>query len=338
MYNKLWKGNKIMEEICNRYPQTIGEELKYQIEYKKLQDRKFNYDKLSRLIRDNLKKEFGFERKDDDENISTRAAMINELLGVGTTERTPKYIYLYTAFKSLKVINDEIIILQIFNDYNIIPKKNVDKKLLQDIEKNFISFKIPATNLVYYAGIHICTKYNRNKAICLKCKFKTKCIYLKILHKIESYSVEEQIKFLYSIGLPTSITKSLTKYTITIDTLKKILETLNLLELKKSIEDIENKFKQKELKEIEIRNKSIEYLKRKLEIEKTNLKYLKSQVNHKEKEKNQFDKEIEYNIEKVTERLTYYKESYEKKKKNNISNKIDSKYYSLKKQIDLLLY
>lgn len=327
-----------MEEIFNRYPKTIGEELKYQIEYKKLQDRKFNYDKLSRLIRDNLKKEFGFERKDDEENISTRPAMINELMGVGTIEKTSKYIYIYIAFKSLKIIKDEIIILQMLNDYKILPKKNVDKKLLENIENNFISFKIPATNLVYYAGIHICTKYNENKSICLKCKFRTKCIYLKILHKFELYSVEEQIKFLYSIGLPTSITKSITKYTITIDTLKKILMALDLLELKKSVEDIENKFKQEEIKKIEIRNKHIQDLKRKLETEKTNLKYLKNQVNHKKKEKNQFDKEIEYNIEKVTERLTYYRETYEKKKKNNISNKVDSKYYSLKKQIELLLY
>lgn len=323
-----------MERNVNMYPKTIGEELKCQVEYKKKQDKKFNYSELSRQIRNQLIQELGFERKDDDDNASTRPAMINELFDIGTKECTPKYMYLFMAFKSLGIIKDDIVILQMLNNYEIIPKKEVDKNNLEDMQKDkdLVNFRNQYTNAIVYKGINLCTKCKNEK---IHCENAEKCINIKIWEKLKTFSVTEQINYLYSLGLPTTFKNAPVLYTISIQTLKNILENLNLLELKQRVQNIENKYKNKTGYNNKSYEKEINHLKEVIKIKKKNIKYYKTltpSITNGKKE------EILYNIEREQQKLNSCQKKYENlMKKNYVKNKEYDKNM-LKKEIEMLLY
>lgn len=289
-----------MEKNFETYPKTIGEELRCQIEYKKIQDKSFNYSEMSRQIRDQFIQELGFERKDDDENVSTRPAMINELFDIGRKECTPKYMYLFMAFKSLGIMKDDIVILQMLKDYEITPKKDVDKNNLQDIQQNLISFKNQHTGSIFYKGIDLCTKC---KDVKKPCGYTDKCIYIMILEKMKNLSVMEQINYLYDLGLPSTFKESPVLYTISIQTLKNILENLNLLELKERVENIESEYKNKFIFDDETNKKELNRFKESIKKIKRNIKYYK---NLEPSIANMKKENIKYSIEKEQQKLDSY--------------------------------
>lgn len=320
-----------MEKGVNNYPQTIGEELRCQIEYKKMQDKSFNYSTMSRQIKDQFIQDLGFERKDDDSNASTRPAMINELFDIGRKECTPKYMYLFMAFKSLGIIKDDIVILQMLNDYEITPKKDVDKNNLQDIQQNLISFKNQHTGSIFYKGIDLCTKC---KDVKKPCGYTDKCIYIKILEKMKNLSVMEQINYLYNLGLPTTFQGAPALYTISIQTLKNILENLNLVELKERVENIESEYKNKFIYDDESNKKELNRFKESIKRTKTNIKYYKSlepSVANIKKEN------IKYSVEKEQQKLDTYQKRIEniKKQKNIKTQKYNN---MLNRELKAILY
>lgn len=320
-----------MEKLFYKMPSTIGEELRCQIEYKKMQDKSFNYSTMSRKIKDQFIQDLGFERKDDDENVSTRPAMINELFDIGRQECTPKYMYLFMAFKSLGIIKDDIVILQMLKDYEITPKKDVDKNNLQNIQQNLIYFKNPPTNTIFYKGIDLCTKCKDEKT---PCGYTQSCIYVKIYEKMKKLSVMEQINYLYNLGLPTTFKKAPVLYTISIQTLKNILENLNLVELKERVKNIENKYINKLNYDNELKERTKHRLKKDINAKKNNIKYYKNldpALANMKKEK------IKYLIEKEQQKLEFYQKEYEHiKSKNNIGTQ---KYNNmLNREIKAILY
>lgn len=320
-----------MEKDVKNYPQTIGEELRCQIEYKKMQDKSFNYSTMSRQIKDQFIQDLDFERKDDVENTSTRPAMINELFDIGRKECTPKYMYLFMAFKSLGIIKDDIVILQMIKDYEITPKKDVDKNNLQDIQQNLISFKNQHTGSIFYKGIDLCTKC---KDVKKPCGYTHSCIYIKILEKMKNLSVVEQISYLYNLGLPTTFKEAPVLYTISIQTLKNILKNLNLVELKERVENIESEYKNKFIYDDESNKKELNRFKESIKSTKRNIKYYKSlepSVANMKKEN------IKYSVEKEQQKLDIYQKRIEniKKQKDIKTQKYNN---MLNRELKAILY
>ena len=319
-----------MEIVIDMYPQTVGEELKRQIEYKKMQDKNFNSSELSRQIRDKLIQEFGFERKDDDENASTRPAMITELQSVGRKEKTPKFMYLFMAFKCLEIIKDDIVILQMLNDYEIIPKKGIDKDNLEKYQHKLGVNTNPVLNKTFYNGINICTKCKEKN---IPCDNTQKCINIKIFEQLSKLSVNEQINYLYSLGLPSTFKNAKNFYTVSIQTLKSLLEKLNMLDLKNKIENIETQCT-KNLNYDGISKEEQNSLKELIKRKKKHIKSLKelqpTLVNIKKEE-------LQYKVEIEQRKLDNYKHKSEHLEK--IKNVTSKRYESaMIKEIEILLY
>lgn len=235
-----------MEKLFYKLPETVGEELKAEIKYRiyieknrtdiEEMDKILNDSDLSIRVRKSQIELFEFKRKDYDE-FSSRPAIISNLKRITINEQIKDYINLFCTFKVLDIIKEDTNIIQLLDYYKIFPKKETEKNRLEEFK-----------NRSNQHCLSMCCKCkNKEQRIC---ENYDKCLFRKIKAKMNNIvDKDEKIKLLYKLGFPSNWLDiidvfSLNSYNISLQTLKNILEVLemcNELEFVNFLEENYNK-------------------------------------------------------------------------------------------------
>ena len=258
-----------MKQLFYKYPKTIGEELEAQIKYCKSIGNIKNNDNLSLKMRELEKEVFGEERKYTIEEVrSPRSAVITELKKISINEEISNYFLLFNAFKALNIIKEDYNIIFLLDYYNIKPKKKIDKERLEHFRK--MSNEITRYNFRLCNSCYDKEKINVNKGCALN------CIVKRIKEKIKELNIDEQMKFLYKIGIPSSYFNMVSqingRYYISLLSLKKILEEIEEKNILNKINIEEENYKKNIEKSIKLKEENIESLNKKIEKYKIELK------------------------------------------------------------------
>jgi len=242
-----------MKKLFYKYPTTIGEELKYQVQYCQSIGRFKNNSDISLRIRELEKEVFGEERKytSKDEiykkntTRNVRPATLTELFKISSDKKISNYFLLFSAFKSLDIIKEDYNIVKLLDYYNIFPKKDIDIERLKEIEVK--SYKSSGSK------VNFCRKCIEDTNH--KCDYSFSCLFLKLSKESLSKDIDEQIKLKFSLGFPSNFEKfrnePLLDYGIDLETLKIILKKYGENEKINFIEDLEKEyFKRRENSEI----------------------------------------------------------------------------------------
>ena len=278
-----------MKKLFFRYPLTIGEELKYQVEYcQSIGDFK-NNSAISLKMRDLEKEIFGEERKymskndTDNQTKNVRPGTLTDLFKISSDEKISSYFLLFSAFKALNIIKEDYNIIKLLEYYNISPKKDIDIKRLDEI--------LYQSNQTFESKVNFCRKCAKD--INHKCNSSYSCLFSKISKELLSKDIDEQIKLKFSLGLPSNfeklINEPLLDYGIDLETLKAILKKYGEDEKINFIEDLE-----------------IEYLKRNEEAELSYKKLKKDLRDKKENVKDWDMQSIECSMKKRKEKFADY--------------------------------
>lgn len=227
-----------------KYPKTIGEELKAQIKYAKVNGVIINNSALTLAMRKIEKEVFGVSRqyKAKDEEISnhiytSRPALITELTQIEDYKEISNYFLLFSAFKSLCIIREDYNIIKMLDYHFIEPKKKGDKERLKEFREKF-----DAEMLLYNFPISTKCFTNAN----LECVNYTQCISIKLKEKLKNLTESEQLQLFYKLGFPSNITKldpkTYGRYYISLETLKGLLSEFQITELLEYINDKEKIF------------------------------------------------------------------------------------------------
>lgn len=235
-----------MERLFYKLPETVGEELKAEIKYRicieknrtdiEEVDKILNDSDLSIRVRKSQIELFEFKRKDYDE-FTSRPAIISNLKRITINEQIKDYINLFCAFKVLDIIKEDANIIQLLDYYKIFPKKETEKNRLEEFKNR---------NTHHY--LSMCCKCKNIEQ--RRCENYDKCPFRKIKAKLNNIvDKDEKIKLLYKLGFPSNwidIIKilKLEAYDISVQTLKEILEVLemyNELEFVNFLEENYNK-------------------------------------------------------------------------------------------------
>lgn len=280
-----------MEKLFYKYPTTIGEELKYQVQYCQSIGRFKNNSDISLRMRELEKEVFGEERKyiskdeikKDNTTRNVRPATLTELFKISSDKKISNYFLLFIAFKALDIIKEDYNIIKLLEYYNIFPKKDIDIKRLDEI--------LFESDKTFESKVDFCRKCVKN--INQKCSYFSSCLFFKISKELLSKDIDEQLKLKFSLGLPSNFEKfvgqPMLDYGIDLETLKIILKKYGENEKVDFIEDLE-----------------MEYLKRR-DASEISYKKLKEDLrNGKEKKEEWNIKAIEFLREKRKDKLCDY--------------------------------
>lgn len=242
-----------MGKLFYKYPTTIGEELKYQVQYCQSIGRFKNNSDISLRMRELEKEVFGEERrytskeevKIDNTTRNVRPATLTELFKISSDKNISNYFLLFSAFKSLNIIKEDYNIIKLLEYYNISPKKDIDIKRLDEI--------LFESNKTFESKVNFCRKCVKN--INQKCSYSYSCLFYKIAKELLSKDIDEQLKLKFSLGLPSNFEKivgqPILDYGIDLETLKIILKKYGESEKVDFIEDLEMEYiKRREISEI----------------------------------------------------------------------------------------
>lgn len=242
-----------MEKLFYKYPTTIGEELKYQVQYCQSIGRFKNNSDISLKMRELEREVFGKERKysakdetkKDNTTRNVRPATLTELFKISSNKKISNYFLLFIAFKSLDIIKEDYNIIKLLEYYNISPKKDIDIKRLDEI--------LFESNKTFESKVNFCRKCVKN--INQKCSYSSSCLFSKISKELLSKDIDEQLKLKFSLGLPSNFEKfvgqPILDYGIDLETLKIILKKYGENEKVDFIEDLEMEyFREREVSEM----------------------------------------------------------------------------------------
>lgn len=212
-----------MQTLFYKYPETIGEELEAQIKYAKSigtiknnQDLSLEMRKLEKEIFEETRKYRAKDEKQSSHEESVRPATLTELKNIKLDSEISNYFLLFSAFKALNIIKEEFNIIKLLDSYRIKPKKQVDKKRLEEYRDKFFDIES-----FYFELCNACLGKSE-----LACQ-KKNCIMLKTKDLLRDKSIDNQIKKLYEFGLPSCFNIMLPQYYgeyyISLETLKKML-------------------------------------------------------------------------------------------------------------------
>ncbi|MEI3429572.1 MAG: hypothetical protein V8R72_00320 [Clostridia bacterium] len=200
-----------MEKLYFKYPTTIGEELIAQFEYRKYYEKQrknidmkknetvmnneylLNYEEFSAKIRKVQKDMFRniTNRKGKNgkvEESSVRPATITKLKKMTCNKEISDYFILFSAFKALNIIKEDYNIIELLDYYNITPKKITDKEKLVKVKEECNYDKKE------YRNIFVST-------------FDACFVNIILQDKLTGNSIDEKIKKLYELGLPSHFEK-----------------------------------------------------------------------------------------------------------------------------------
>ena len=314
-----------MKTLFYKYPTTIGEELKLQIKYCKSLGIIKNNSELSLKMRELEKEIFGKERKyttlEERENNgiidrttkNERPSTMNDLFKITLNKEISNYLLLFSSFKALNIIKEDSNIIELLDYYRITPKKEIDKKRLEDIRNNGKE-----------KNVMLCCECKERKKR-LRCENYKQCVFRKIYNRIKKLDdADTQIKILYKLGFPSNwldIIQWKNSYIISLKGLKNILGELEQTEKINFIKNLENQFEQSTDDFLKKAKKRQEFWKRTLEKTKIKINELENTKDVKKLQDLKFIK-IYYNYNKP------FSQPYTSIEKEKIPNK-QFEYYKM---------
>lgn len=304
-----------MAKLFDKFPRTIMEELNFQIMYRIDIDKNDTNIKADKILNDaDLSNKmiktkidiFNLKRKDYDE-YSTRAGTISELKNIVINEKAPKYLDLFCTFKALNIIRENYNIIQLLNYYRIEIKKKIDKTRMEELK-------------------------SKNDQICVSmcCRCKTieqkrcdnydECPFRKIKNRLnEILDIDEKIKLLYRLGVPSNWFDILTvfncnSYNISVQTLKNILEYLEMFDKIEILNYLEKNYQEIFIKMV----------KESRDDWKNDIEEIKTRIKEINKTKNLEELQELFKLEKQYKEI----EGYLKQSKDENLNKIKPYYLS----------